>query len=335
MIDALFSALKFAAILLGGLFGTIGLLVDYKDKSGKITRWGRRALLGVIVSTVVATTIQGLEIYKARHESASQQARTQTMLREIRRAVYPIRDVYVDATFKCGFDDPRLALYRTRLDDFVQQALASLPAIHGEGPYSFGGAKIKISDTNHPFCVAIPSRSSAFPNATTEPVAWSLLSRSHLVLAFYRDAFKLGDSQHGWTLPNPDLSFTLAVPSAVTLNWYFLYGDLPEIEFERMPGDVTTYVSHSTGRIVSVEDLAGAMLYITFESGDTADEQIAANIRRKWELLSLTLNISGRKFMIFGEALQKGLSAHERYFVFPERLADEIYWRPNETPAAQ
>jgi hypothetical protein len=41
--------LKFTAIFLSAISGGMGLLVDFK-KDGHITKWGRRALLGVIIS---------------------------------------------------------------------------------------------------------------------------------------------------------------------------------------------------------------------------------------------------------------------------------------------
>src|SRR5437773_4845620 len=97
MIDAILAALKFVAILLTGILGAIGLLVEYRDKEGRRTKWGTRALIGVISTSMVAAFIQGVEVYKQKRESKVAEARTREQenyqnqsLSEIRRAVYPL-----------------------------------------------------------------------------------------------------------------------------------------------------------------------------------------------------------------------------------------------------
>ncbi|MDH4188383.1 MAG: hypothetical protein OEV08_15445, partial [Nitrospira sp.] len=61
--DVSLSILKFAAVLIVGILGVIGLQVEYK-KNGVITKWGRRALWGTVISTLVAIAIQSIETYK-------------------------------------------------------------------------------------------------------------------------------------------------------------------------------------------------------------------------------------------------------------------------------
>jgi len=46
------------------MFGIIALLAEYKDSRGNITKWGRRALLGVVMSTSIAVAATGLELIK-------------------------------------------------------------------------------------------------------------------------------------------------------------------------------------------------------------------------------------------------------------------------------
>ncbi len=59
-------ALKFAALIIGGIFSAIGLLTDYRDKKGAVTRWGKIALFGIVLSTIVAAGTQAIESYRDR-----------------------------------------------------------------------------------------------------------------------------------------------------------------------------------------------------------------------------------------------------------------------------
>src|ERR1700730_14549450 len=100
------AALKFFAILTAGLLGAIGLLVDFK-KDGKVTKWGRRALIGTIISTVVAVFIQSIETYQQNFESRrqnksrlEQEERNEATLREIRRGLYLIKDAEFSVTIR-------------------------------------------------------------------------------------------------------------------------------------------------------------------------------------------------------------------------------------------
>jgi hypothetical protein len=53
---------KAAAILLTGFFGILGLVTEFKDQSTKrITKWGKLALMGILVSTGFGTYSQLLE----------------------------------------------------------------------------------------------------------------------------------------------------------------------------------------------------------------------------------------------------------------------------------
>ncbi len=73
------SILKLLAVLASGIFAFFALLGDNRDAGGKLTQWGRLAVMGVIISTIIAAIVQSIESYKAR--VAEEQ--TRTMIREI------------------------------------------------------------------------------------------------------------------------------------------------------------------------------------------------------------------------------------------------------------
>lgn len=69
MVGIVISILKFLSIILGGVFGVIGLLINFKDPEGKITSGGRKALVIIIVSGVVALSSEVLEMILRLHVS--------------------------------------------------------------------------------------------------------------------------------------------------------------------------------------------------------------------------------------------------------------------------
>src|ERR1041385_2257047 len=114
----LISTLKFVAILFSGLFAFFALLGDNRNRSGKLTTWGRIAVIGVIASTVVAAAIQTVETRRA----IEADKKTREMITEIRRAAYPIVPTR-PPTFTFDVDvqlsDPALQAYRKRLQEMT------------------------------------------------------------------------------------------------------------------------------------------------------------------------------------------------------------------------
>jgi len=66
--------LKFGAIAVGSISGLIGTLTETKDKeSGKPTPWGKRIVFLIVLSGVIAVTIQSIETF-LKHQSDTQDA---------------------------------------------------------------------------------------------------------------------------------------------------------------------------------------------------------------------------------------------------------------------
>lgn len=72
--------LKITSMLATGLFGALGLLTKYKDETGRITKWGKIALTGIIISSAISLTLYTLETStaKAKAEKAREQAEATT-----------------------------------------------------------------------------------------------------------------------------------------------------------------------------------------------------------------------------------------------------------------
>ncbi len=68
--DSLYSILKIVSMIATGVFGALGLLTRYKNEHGQITRWGKVALAGIIVSLGLSLGLYTLETSRAKAAAA-------------------------------------------------------------------------------------------------------------------------------------------------------------------------------------------------------------------------------------------------------------------------
>jgi len=128
--------LRLLAAAFSGAFGVLGLLTNYRDeKTKRITRWGRIALVGIVVSTAVALLTQGLEHWREQNKSISAaieardaSRRAEATLNNINRLLQPLKDIKVGFTFKIADDDPRLVRYLKFLRDKFDEAARNFAA---------------------------------------------------------------------------------------------------------------------------------------------------------------------------------------------------------------
>lgn len=73
--DTWISFIRITLALATGLFGALGLLTKYRDDSGKITKWGRIALGGILLSSSFSVILYALEASKSK--AAADKARAE------------------------------------------------------------------------------------------------------------------------------------------------------------------------------------------------------------------------------------------------------------------
>ena len=233
MLAALIQTTKFLGIALAGLFGLLGVLTDYRDKQGRVTRWGRIALFGTIISTVVALASQELDFLKSardEHETslkALEQAKANAaMLQQIGRAVDPLDSLVVDAWLRLDLNDPELSSYRERATKLIRRALAS--AKPGDVRLD-GNIVASITNANKGIVqVSFGPDSPAFPDPGKEPIAYFALRYIEFALEFYEHVPDLTAAPSA-SLPPPDLEIMLGTadpPAKLDLTY-----DLATAEF--------------------------------------------------------------------------------------------------------
>ncbi len=174
--DTILATLKFLAVLSTGIWGIIGLMVDYK-KDGAITNWGRRALIGTVVSTLIAVVTQSIETHKQNESTRednqkriAQETKNGEMLREIRRGLFVIQDASFGAQVKIAIppDDTRKYVKRIGMYLATQKDFAE-----------------KEADDNY----ALIEDKRALPGAKLDPVVYRLL-QPEFVLRIFKDKTK-------------------------------------------------------------------------------------------------------------------------------------------------
>lgn len=321
MIDATLAALKFLAILLTGILGAIGLLVEYKDKEGRRTKWGTWALIGVITTSMVAAFIQGVEVYKQNREAKAAESRTREQesyqnqsLSEIRRAVYPLelpRDMYVTAEAVIPITDEGMAYYHRRLSD-------ALPKLIQKARESEEGGNIRLeavfdARTNRKTFdgVFLNRAASLFPRESGERTAWWILSDFGIEIDVY---LKPAEPTKGLLDPaeyinpdgsrrhEPDLHFRATTEKdALRLEYSLKDRNSVRMSSERML--VSTDHNWHNPKNLSLPDLAGARMFIKFKDwvGKTDDEEtIRLRVERAAKLIFIDLHVANRRYFISG-----------------------------------
>lgn len=303
-IDVMLSILKFAAILLTGILAVIGLLVDYKDERGKITKWGRRALIAVIISSLVATFTQGIEVYKQRRDAKEADARRQEenqinnkLLTEISRAVYPLVDLNVTASANFPLTHPDLKGYFQRLDKGARACTQSSNSKQCAGLDPF--MSVDENDKTQPIGAIISQKSPLFPMAASEKLARRMMSVFGVEMRIFKTPIDLNEYSKGDEREEPDFHFRVRADE-VSSTYMFAESNI-ELYAERMKVDRNDL--NSNGSITSITDLSNAQMFIYFYDYDTGDDNIDypyLEVEQGAELRSMLLYIGNRKFPIEG-----------------------------------
>lgn len=308
--------LKLIGLVLTGAFGILGLLTEFRDdKTKKVTKWGKVALSGIILSTALSLVAQILESAKsvrdareAEKQARDQISRSNEILNNLNRSLNPLTNVRITYWLKVPLDAPELAAYRKRLTDKMTSFLArSRSEMHV--------ANVIQSDTNgRPKKVSIPSDSPLMP-CKGEVIPYNLLRLSGLHLSILKnrksdhDFVRADDLQR----PRADLSLYVGSGTGPQGGEHFSYS----LQYDLQTKELTIYAFNlftdpqfwsSNNQIQAVPDLSNTQLAV--QIGDPRllnpsatgepDEQgkLLSRLRDQMELESLMLKINTRELWV-------------------------------------
>jgi hypothetical protein len=123
------AALKITGALLGGVLGVMGVLLNFKRPDNRISGWGVIVLVGIALSAAAGVFGSIAEGYKAKSEAALQSARTETLLRELSRAIQPITQLEITYWATVPSEAPGVHAYLDRVSKAIEAQRGQLRTI--------------------------------------------------------------------------------------------------------------------------------------------------------------------------------------------------------------
>jgi hypothetical protein len=120
MTKILLIALQYASISISGALGLLGLLFNFKDKdSGRLTRWGKIALVCISLSLLVGLISKTIEVYlsiQARETEAKKTReateRTLEILKNLNRVASVAKEIKINASLDASLGVPPLLEFK-------------------------------------------------------------------------------------------------------------------------------------------------------------------------------------------------------------------------------
>jgi len=276
-LPAIFAALKMLAVLSAGAWGVISLVVDYKYTDGRVTPWGKRALVGIVASTLVAISTEWLDARQRSADAKQVQERNHALLLNIQRATEPLRAEYVRVTarIKLPLVAPIYKSYAERLKVATKDfdVFGGPSAMKGTTTIPAGNMPMRITNG---WTIQFDQTSPLFPNAETELEAFTLCSAMLLDIHVY----KVG-SPYVASPPvrdeSPDLGFPIRTGTYDNRDTNVPVSDACFMEYDSQRGeaflccrmipmaDYSRYSRVANGKITSVLDLSHAKVNVQFD----------------------------------------------------------------------
>ena len=269
MIDTIIALFKFAGLILSCVFGIFGLTVEFKDKKGRITRAGRRALILIVAGSVIAVMAQALELIRAKNESIATSLRqskdaleaaqrTEKLISEINRGLQPFRDVRLSYWIIVPMDHVKLKDY---LERFNREVAEVVPILNADAKQSSGVLRTldafpSVLDAERNVEeLSIRGGSRLAPKKDTEKLAYNILNYSEVQLEFFRTPIAVKDYSASGVTANvrPDLTVSVSgelndKPSNAHWVEYALKPQRFRLRAQEVPSESEYW--ESTGRIV-------------------------------------------------------------------------------------
>lgn len=328
-VEFLFPVLKFGGIFISGLLGVSALLVEFR-KDGKITPWGKKALIGIVLAFVFSALIQIIEDYNSKKRAAEEDRKTQKMLTEIKKNLHPINPTEISGEFSLEFPSyfEGLEAYKKKLDDLAEKCISDSNFVPPRGIEISEIIKDVNVDPEEeqyiPHAFLIHKSSDFYPKEEEDPLAYRAFVYQGLYFEIYKnDNYESIDSL---LAGEPDLRFTINDGNSYI--WYSFSenhrNNLFEIEFYDLKIEMDEFRRSNRGRFSSLLDLSGAYVIVTLYDNDHLATDDYLKLWGLAKIPHIKLNIGNRSFFISSglKKLHKSMYA-EYVFQFPDSILVE------------
>ena len=119
--EIIITSFKVAGAIIGGALGIVGVLFNFKDQNGRVTRWGTVVILGIALSAIVGIVTSIIEGFKGRLEAAQQATRTEQLLTGLTRLMQPITDVQISYWITLPPESPLVRSYVNKITKEIER----------------------------------------------------------------------------------------------------------------------------------------------------------------------------------------------------------------------
>jgi hypothetical protein len=314
-VDFLLSILKFASIIIGSISGVVGLSIDFRNKrTHKITKNGYVVLYVIVISCFVSVLVQSFELIKEKKTNAAnkvkeadQTKKTNTILTNIERSLYPFKDISVMVEVQHPIEKDLLP-FINRINNSVFK--------RAEKDYIISTRKSKIT----------PQGLNIYPDRKKDPFAYQLLSLMDLEVNIYKkidikDFINLKNKNQDATIVG-DASLNLFSDPKATINTATI--DVPDsagnhkfIENE-VSYKIEDKVFTRKAQIKSSLDLAKCTIVISIANRYSKDYKFGKRLTgcfRKALLEDFVLTIDNLSLLISNFDTYED-SLHNKYYVY-------------------
>lgn len=277
MLEGCLIALKLLGVIAAAVFTVLGTTHEFKDKKKKLTKWGKAAIGGTMLSallafgaTLIENDIKQAESRAAAAKSQESSQRIEAVLHELNRTLQPLSSVSLTfLNVGVPMNEPDLADYLKHVSAGIDKYLTApdrdlniIDGIH-ESATDMNDGKPRAKRLH------IAAGTPYFPSEVLHPIAGLVLRIDSAQLSFFKtpiDPKKFYDPPHGADLVVPlSISTYLALQKDLVDNRFFLSGFMKSDQ----PSTWT-----SRGSLISIPDLANCQVFLTL--GPTYEDQTYA-----------------------------------------------------------
>lgn len=329
--------LKFFSVAMSAFFGVLALLTEYKDKSGKITSWGRVALVGVLISAFITASSQAIEMSLSQAASQRNQERALAQLQansdilfDIRRSLNPLDDVRASYWLVVELDHPELKSFKTNFLAEVQELKELWEDHPSTSRISAAYPSVRNMDGSV-VEITVPQSSPLFPNREEHRFAYTVFEHSDITLRFYREPIEIDqfpffgsiDQSRFDKIKDPDLEMGFEQNyddgSDKSLEYNF-----EDQQFLVRGSDIKSDKRYwdNSGEFVSALDLVGSQVFITAGHALVSFEEREKRVHPR--LGNIVLDIGDRKGLWLSPSLlTEHLDPTDGEIVYEYRFPDE------------
>lgn len=306
MLEIVAVAIKIIASALSGVFGAIGTIHEYKQKDGRVTKFGKIALWGLSISVFFAVSAQ---IFEATRD----QLTARNAAEEALRATQQMQDLLegVDRNLR------RIESYRVFLvvnansvevDTYVEFLKPLVKSAMENGPFS--DENLTLS-TDGPGVKTFDVHAQYEPEEIGTWLISKILTVNRVELAIYRDPIDPTEHRPFSGASSEDLEVDLS-PSygdRMGINYHLNGEDDDRDDHIGLSGAVVSEDPSrwdSNGEMLSIPDFTGAQIFIAFGPlGVAPGGEEFTRARSHFEIDAINFQVNNRSVWIDPESLKK------------------------------